>query len=311
MSTTFVSAPAASSRVRIWVQAVRVFSFTASAIPIAVAGALALYDHTFDWFLFLLMVVASVTCHAGANLANDYYDHIKGIDTEESLGPSKVIQRGLLSPAEVKRGMIVAFAIATVLGLIIVALSSWIIFVLALASLAAAVLYTGGPKPLGYIALGELTVFIFMGPVMIGGAYYVMAEKVTLEVILASIPIGLLVAVILHANNLRDIVLDQKAGKVTLATVLGRRGSGIEYVLLVAGAYVATLALIAAEPGLWTVLLVAITLPAAFALCRVALTATDVLQLNVLLRRTAGLHLRFGASMTVGLVVGAVVERVV
>jgi 1,4-dihydroxy-2-naphthoate polyprenyltransferase len=311
MSTTLVGAPVAPSRVRIWIQAVRVFSFTASIIPIAVGSALALYDHTFDWFLFLLMLFASVACHAGANLANDYYDHIKGIDTEESLGPSKVIQRGLLSPVEVKRGMIVAFAIATVLGLFIVALSSWIILVLALASLGAAVLYTGGPKPLGYIALGELTVFIFMGPVMIGGAYYVMADKVTLEVILASIPIGLLVAVILHANNLRDISLDQKAGKVTLATLLGRRGSGIEYVLLVAGAFVATLALIVAEPGLWPVLIVAITLPAAVALCQVALSSTDVLQLNVLLRRTAGLHMRFGASMTVGLVIGAVVERVV
>jgi 1,4-dihydroxy-2-naphthoate octaprenyltransferase len=276
-----------------------------------VAGALALYDHTFDWVLFLLMLCASVACHAGANLANDYYDHIKGVDTEESLGPSKVIQQGLLSPVEVKRGMFVAFAIATALGLIIVALSSWVILVLALASLAAAVLYTGGPKPLGYFALGELTVFIFMGPVMIGGAYYVMAEKLTLEAVLASIPIGLLVAVILHANNMRDIPLDQKAGKVTLATLLGLRGAGIEYVVLVAGAYVATLALIAAEPGLWPVLLVAITLPAAIALCQIALTATDVLQLNVLLRRTAGLHMRFGASMTAGLVIAAVVERVV
>jgi 1,4-dihydroxy-2-naphthoate octaprenyltransferase len=109
---------------------------------------------------------------------------------------------------------------------------------------------------------------------------------------------------------LRDIPLDHKAGKVTLATILGRRGSGIEYVLLVAGAYVATLALIVAEPGLWPVLLVGITLPAAISLSQNALTATDVLQLNVLLRRTAGLHMRFGAFMTVGLVVGAVLERV-
>jgi 1,4-dihydroxy-2-naphthoate octaprenyltransferase len=311
MSTTVVGATVAPSRIRIWIQAVRIFSFTASTIPIAVGSALALYDHTFDWLLFLLMLAASVACHAGANLANDYYDHIKGIDTEESLGPSKVIQRGLLTPAEVKRGMIVAFAIATALGLIIVALSSLVILVLALASLAAAFFYTGGPKPLGYIAMGELTVFIFMGPVMIGGAYYVMADKLTLEALLASIPIGLLVAVILHANNIRDIPLDQSAGKVTLATLLGRQKAGIEYVVLVGGAYLATLALIVAEPGLWPVLLVAITLPAAIALCQTALTTTDVLQLNVLLRRTAGLHMRFGASMTAGLLIGAVVERVV
>src|SRR6266498_4662779 len=105
MSTTFATAPVAPSRFKIWIQAIRYFSFTASVIPIAVGSALALYDHTFEWWLFLLMLAASVACHAGANLANDYYDHVKGIDTTESLGPSKVIQQGLLTPAAVRRGM--------------------------------------------------------------------------------------------------------------------------------------------------------------------------------------------------------------
>jgi 1,4-dihydroxy-2-naphthoate octaprenyltransferase len=308
---TSVTPPAIRpTRWRIWFQAVRFFSFTASTIPIAVGSALALYDHTFDWFLFLLMLVASIACHAGANLANDYYDHIKGIDTAESLGPSKVIQQGLLTPAEVKRGMFIAFAIATVLGLIIVAASSWVILLVALASLGAAYFYTGGPKPLGYFALGELTVFIFMGPVMICGAYFVMADTVTLQSVLVSIPIGLLVAVILHANNIRDIPLDRAAGKVTLATLLGRRSANIEYLVLVIGAYVMTLVLVATELGLWPVLLVAVTLPAALRLCRLCLTAVDVRELNKLLRQTAGLHLRFGTAMTAGLVLSSIFERV-
>ncbi len=106
-------AAARPSQLKIWLQAVRVFSFTASIIPILAGSALALVDRGFSWWLFLVMLAASVACHAGANLANDYFDHTKGIDTNESLGPSKVIQTGLLTPAQVKRGMGVAFALAT------------------------------------------------------------------------------------------------------------------------------------------------------------------------------------------------------
>jgi 1,4-dihydroxy-2-naphthoate octaprenyltransferase len=297
------------ARWRIWFQAVRFFSFTASAIPILIGSMLALFDRTFDLFLFLVMLAASVACHAGANLANDYFDHIYGIDTDESLGPSKVIQQGLLSPAEVRRGMIVAFAIATALGLIVVAAAGWPILALALVSLAAAYFYTGGPKPLAYVALGELTVFIFMGPVMIGGAYYVMADRLTLGAILASLPVGCLVALILHANNIRDIDLDRRAGKVTLATLLGRRTANVEYVALVAIAYLTTLALIAWEPRLWPVLLVAATLPTATRLVRTVLIAATPGDLNWLLRKTAGLHLRFGSLLALGLLAAAIVDR--
>jgi 1,4-dihydroxy-2-naphthoate octaprenyltransferase len=297
------------SRWRIWLQAVRVFSFTASAIPILIGSALALVDRRFEPLLFLVMLAASITCHAGANLANDYFDHIKGIDTPESLGPSKVIQQSLLTPAEVRRGMIVAFAIATVLGLIVVAAAGWPILVLALASLAAAYFYTGGPRPLGYIALGEITVLIFMGPVMIGGAYYVLAERLTWEVILASFPIGLLVAAILHANNIRDIELDRRAGKVTLATLLGRRKANVEYLGLVAGAFVATGIVIAANPRLWPVALVVLTVPTALRLIQLVFSAAEGRALNVALRKTAGLHLRFGSLMTLGLLIRATIDR--
>jgi len=297
------------SRWRIWFQAIRFFSFTASAIPILIGASLALVDREFDLLLFVVMLAASVACHAGANLANDYFDHVKGIDTEESLGPSKVIQQSLLTPAEVRRGMIVAFAIATALGLFIVAETGWPILTLALASLGAAYFYTGGPKPLGYIALGEVTVLIFMGPVMIGGAYYVLAERLTWEVILASLPIGFLVAAILHANNIRDIELDRAAGKVTLATLLGRHWANIEYLALVAGAFVATAVLIVAEPRLWPVAVVVLSAPTAVWLIRLVFSAAEGRSLNVALRKTAGLHLRFGLLMTAGLLIRATIDR--
>jgi 1,4-dihydroxy-2-naphthoate octaprenyltransferase len=297
------------SRWRIWLQAIRYFSFTASAIPILIGSALALVDRKFDPVLFVVMLFAAIACHAGANLANDYYDHVKGIDTPESLGPSKVIQQSLLTPAEVRRGMIVAFAIATALGLVIVAKTGWPILVLALASLGAAFFYTGGPKPLGYVALGEITVLIFMGPVMIGGAYYVMTEHLSWNAIWASVPVGFLVAAILHANNIRDIELDRRAGKATLATLLGRTWSNVEYLGLVGGAFVATALWIAVRPEFWPVALVLLAAPAAVSLVRLVFSAAEGRELNVALRKTAGLHLRFGTLMTIGLLIRATIDR--
>lgn len=297
------------STLRVWLQAVRIFSFTASVIPIMVGSALALYDRAFHVPLFLLMLFASVACHAGANLANDFFDHQKGIDTPESLGPSKVIQQGLLTPAQVKLGMIVAFGIATFLGLVIVTQTGWEILALALASLAAAYLYTGGPKPLGYVALGEATVFIFMGPIMITGAYYVLTDGVTLPSVLISAPIGLLVAAILHANNVRDIDLDRTAGKTTVATLLGRRGATYEYWLLTGGAYLATIGAIVAEPRLWPIVIAGATVPFAFRLSRGVAVGADPPALNQVLRGTASLHMRFGALYTCGLLLAALFDR--
>jgi 1,4-dihydroxy-2-naphthoate octaprenyltransferase len=297
------------NRLKVWFQAIRIFSFTASTIPILVGSSLALFDRAFDVDLFLLLLAASVACHAGANLANDYYDHVKGIDTLESLGPSKVIQQNLLRPAEVRRGMIICFAIATVLGLLIVREAGWPILALALVSLAAAYFYTGGPRPLGYMALGELTVFVTMGPVMVGGAYYVLADRLTWTAVLASLPIACLVAAILHANNIRDIQLDAAASKVTLANRFGRRWANREYVGLVGGAYFFTIGLVISEPRLWPVLLSAVTLPTSLWLVQTVLTATEAATLNQLLRKTAGLHLRFGTLLTAGLLIGTMIDR--
>lgn len=294
------------SRLKIWIQAMRFFSFTASVIPIAIGCALAIVDGEFSLWLTLVMLLAGCATHAGCNLANDYFDHVKGVDQPGSVGPSRVIQQRLLEPYEVKRGMIVAFAIATVLGLIVVYATGWPILVVALLSLAAAVLYTGGPKPLGYMALGEITVFIFMGLVMVMGAYYVLTDEVTWTSFLVAAPIGFLSAAILHANDIRDIEPDHAAGKVTLAILLGRRGANIEYLLLVAVAYLTVIALVVSDDRLWPVVIVGASLPIAWGLVRFAFSDVEGRALNPLLRKTAGLHLRFGALIVIGLLISAV-----
>jgi 1,4-dihydroxy-2-naphthoate polyprenyltransferase len=295
--------------IRVWFKAVRFFSFTASTIPILVGSSLAFVDHAFTWWLFLVMLVASIACHAGANLANDYFDYRKGIDTDESLGPSKVIQLGLLSSDQVKRGTIKAFALAAALGAVIVWNSGWPVFVLAIFSLAIAIFYTAGPKPLGYVALGELAVFLAMGPAMVGGSYYVLAEQLTWEAAVLSLPIGFLVAAILHANNIRDMSLDRAAGKITLANLLGRRFATVEYAILIIAAYLTIAALIVTAPRFWPVAIVVVTLPVANRLIRTVASGPDMLAHNRVLRKTAGLHLRFGALVTLGLLTRALLDR--
>ena len=150
----------------------------------------------------MLIALACVLCHAGCNLANDYFDYRKGIDDSDSIGIGGVIQDGWLTAEQVRNGMIACFVTATILGIAILALSTWWLLALAVPSLLAAVLYTGGPKPLGYIALGESTVWLFMGMGIVCGTYVAMPTP-DLGGAVGSLGISALVAAILHANNFR------------------------------------------------------------------------------------------------------------
>ena len=315
MAQSIVSAPSAQSgtpapgSLGAWLRAIRYHSFTASIIPILVGSALALIDEEFSFPLVIAMVVASVACHAGANMANDYFDARKGVDNERNLGPHKVIQLGLLTANQVRNGMIAAFGVATLVGVFIVLATDWLVFVLALASLGAAFFYTAGSKALGYVALGEITVFLFMGPVMVCGAYYVLAGTVTWTAVLLSLPIGALSAATLHANNIRDIEHDRAAGKITLATLLGRQRAAAEYLIWIAVSYLAVGLTLTLEPWLWPILGVVLTFPNALRLTRLAYSAPDAAELNRLLRKTAGLHLQFGGLLTAGLLARAALDR--
>ncbi|HLT20712.1 MAG TPA: 1,4-dihydroxy-2-naphthoate octaprenyltransferase [Thermomicrobiales bacterium] len=289
-----------------WWMATRPFSFTASIVPVLVGTLLAAYEGHFDFTMFVLVIVASVLVHAGSNLVNDYYDHVKGADAPHQLGRGGMIQRGLISPRAIFIYGLALFAIATVIGFYIVYLVGWPVLLFALPSLAAAYLYTGGPKPLGYVALGEVTVFIFMGPVIVAGSYYVQTGAVSWEAVLVSLPIGLLVTAILQANNIRDIDDDLAANKRTLATFIGHRWAVREYVVLLLGSYVVLGALTLGGAIPLGALLVFLTLPKAIELIRVVRYRTSAAALNLLLRKTAGLHLQFGTLLAGVLLVAAV-----
>jgi 1,4-dihydroxy-2-naphthoate polyprenyltransferase len=289
--------------IRIWWLAARPWSFTASLIPVLLGAMVAAYGGKFNLWLFALTLVGSVAIHAGTNLINDYYDYKKGADTEKSLGQGGAIQKGQLTPRQVFFGGVVAFALGSIIGLYLVSVTGPFILFLGVLSVLAGFFYTAGPAALAYIGLGEITVFIFMGPVMVIGAYYVQAQRFGLDILLASLPIGFLVAAILHANNLRDLEEDRAIGKRTLATILGRSRANLEYYILVGGTYLSLLLTILLNISPWYTLVTALTLPAAVALMRRVSVNTEPAALNPVLRKTAQLHMRFGMLLIAGWVI--------
>jgi 1,4-dihydroxy-2-naphthoate octaprenyltransferase len=292
------------NRLAIWIEATRPYSFTASITPVLIGSVLALLDGPFSVGRFLLALIGALFIHIGTNLINDYYDHLSGVDTLESMSGSQVIQRGLLTPGEIYWGGIVTFGIGGVFGLILVALCGWPILALGVASVLAGYFYTANPLPLAYKALGEATVFVFMGPVIVIGAYYVQREAFALSPLLISLPVGCLVASILHANNIRDLNFDVEHGKHTLATMIGRQAANWELAGLVYGAYVITAGLILLGYAPWTVFLTFVTLRHAIPAVRLAFEKEKVEELNEALMHTVKAHLEYGVLLIFGLLLG-------
>jgi 1,4-dihydroxy-2-naphthoate polyprenyltransferase len=287
---------------RVWYRALRPKSFSATYAPIAVGLALALRDGYLAPLWALLTLLAALLLQAGTNLANDYFDHRNGVDSSASLSPSGVIQQGLLSPRAVLAGAGVCFTLGALLGLLCALRGGPLVWALGALGLLIGALYTAGPLPLAYVGLGELAVFAAMGPAMVLGAYLVQAQQFAWVAPAAGVPIGLMVAAILHANNLRDIETDRAQGKRTLAARFGRAFARREYAALVVGAYLALAALALLE---WRLALAALatlpTLPQALALVREAFSSDEYARLNGVLRGTATLHGRFGALWALGI----------
>ena len=294
-------------RAVLWWRAIRPWSYTAAIIPVALGGAIGAYVGKWDAWLLFLAVVGSIAIQAGTNLVNDYYDYRKGADSASSLGTGGSLLRGDLTPRQVFIGGMVAFGIGIAIGLYLVSVTGPFIFWLGLFSVLVGFFYTAGPFALAYVGLGEVAVFIFMGPVMVIGSYYLMAREVTLPVVLASLPVGFLVAAILHANNLRDLESDRTIGKRTLATLLGREGANMEYYLLIGGTYLSLVALVALGIAPWLTLISVATLPLALKLVRIVASETEPKKLHPVLRQTARLHMQFGLLLVAGWVVASLV----
>jgi 1,4-dihydroxy-2-naphthoate polyprenyltransferase len=281
----------------VWIQAIRAPSLSAAAIPVLLGVAVAARAGFFSLGRMILALFGAMAIQAGTNLINDYYDFRSGADSEQSLGPSMVIQRGLLSADQVWRGGIAAFAVGALMGLVLVDLCGWPILAIGIPSVAAGYFYTASPVSLAYVALGELTVFIFMGPAIVMGAYFVMAMHFSSTALWASMPMGFLVAGILHANNIRDIESDSRHGKRTLATMLGRAGANYELIALDVAAYLATIVAIVLHAIPWVALVVLVTVPRALDQIRIMTRENEPKKLNLGLFRSIQLHMEFGLLM--------------
>ena len=284
---------------RIWLLAARVRTLPAIAAPVLVGTALGIHDGEFDVFAFACALAGALLIQIGTNLANDYSDARRGADTEERIGPVRVTAGGLVPPRQVLRAVYLTYGLAMLCGIYLVAVAGWPLLLVGVLSILAGAAYTGGPRPYGYVGLGEVFVFIFFGVVAVTGSYYVQIQELPWIVFALSVPIGLLGAVILLVNNIRDIDTDRRSGKRTIAVRLGRERSRTLFACLVLGAYVA-LVVVALGLTAWT-LLPLLTLPLALKLIATVRGHTDGPTLNAALADSGRLELVFALALSAGI----------
>lgn len=289
------SAPAGNK----WVLGARPRTLPAAVAPWLVGTAVAYSQGDVIAWRAVAALVVALAVQVGTNYANDYADGVRGTD-DARVGPLRLVASGLASPAEVKRAALAAFGVAAAAGLALaVATSPWLIAVGAVCFLAGW-LYTGGPKPYGYVGLGEVSVFVFFGLVAVAGSAYVHLEQVSRLAVVAAIPVGLLATALLVVNNLRDIPTDVAAGKRTLAVRIGDDATRALYSACVLGPFAVVFGLVPARP--W-VLLAWLALPLTRPPLKAVLARASGPALIPVLVRTGQVQLAFAALLAVGLAI--------
>ncbi len=285
-----------------WSAGARPRTLPNSIVPVVVGTGIAVGADAAVWWKALLAMVVSVALQVGVNYANDYSDGIRGTDTEERVGPTRLTATRLAPPRQVLTAAWASFAVAGVAGLVLVATSSWWLLAVGAAAIVAAWFYTGGSRPYGYRGLGELSVFAFFGVVAVVGTVFVQLGTVPWYAWVASVPVGLLSCSVLVVNNLRDLTTDAATGKVTLAVLLGETRTRMLYVglLVVAFAVVVAVAVMASPWAL--VVLVAAAL--AVRPARRVMGKQTGHDLILALGETGKLQLAFGVLLTAGLALG-------
>ena len=284
-----------------WFSAARPRTLPAAVAPVLVGTGAGISLGGFSWLRGGLALLVSLALQIGVNYSNDYSDGIRGTDTER-VGPTRLVGAGLAVPRQVKLAAFGCFGVAGVAGLILAALTSWWLLPVGVAAVAAAWLYTGGPKPYGYAGFGEIFVFAFFGLVAVLGTTYVQAGRLSLSAWIAAIGIGLLACALLMANNLRDVHTDPAAGKRTLAVLLGEPLSRKVFALMIAGAFLAVLVIGLSHP--WS-LLALLAIPLAVPPVRQVLGGARGRALIVVLGATGRLEFVYAVLLGLGLALEA------
>ncbi len=299
----------------VWSRALRVKFFTATLVPILLGSVIAWHGPgDFNWGHFLLALLGGVFVHAGLNMVNDYFDHTSGLD-EMNLhhnpfsGGSRVIQDGLLSPAQVLWASIICFSLSAAIGLYLdFILPGHIILIIGVIGVFMAYFYSASPVRIGYTGLGELTCFLGFGPAMVLGAYYVQTGKLAWEPLLASLPVGILIALVLYINEFPDYEADKKANKKTLVVTMGKKKAVRFYPIFLLLSYAIVIAGVVARVLPVPVLISVLTLPLAFRAMKVARENFDkILELLPANAATIGIHLSLGLLLSLGYILAKVI----
>ena len=288
------------NKIKAWIQGFRAFSLPGSAIPVILGAVLALGTNKFHFGYFILSVTAIVMLQAGVNLLSDHDDFENKVDREDSFGSSGVIFQGLLSSKELYIGGMALLTIGCIIGFFLTYKRGWFILLLEVIGALGGYSYTGRPLRLKYRGLGAPLVFLLFGPLMVIGSYYVQTQTVSIPAILVSIPLGLLTTAILHANDIRDMDQDKKAGIKTLSIIVGVNNAERIYRLLIIISYVLVLALVVYKIiPIWS-LLCLLTLPTAFKNLGRLGKFSDIIELD---KETAKLGTQFGMMFILSMLI--------
>lgn len=291
-----------NSKFGIWLRAARPQTLAASIVPIMVGASVALDHQQFRWDTTIVALICALLIQIGTNFSNDYYDYVKGADTDERIGFERATALGLVSPNTMLTATIITMTLAFLVGLYLVWVGGWVILVIGILSLLFGILYTGGPFPLGYNGLGDVFVFIFFGIIAVTGTYYVNALEWNKLSLLASLPVGALCVNILVVNNLRDIYQDKLSGKKTFGVLFGEDALKIEYLTLLFLSFLIPLIFYHFyNYSIW-IMMPYLSLPFAWKLNKKIWYHDDKRELNRTLERTAQFMILFGLLFSVGII---------
>ncbi len=287
--------------IRIWMAGARPRTLSAALVPVATGTAVAVGEGSDTaWWRAGMALLVAMALQVGVNFANDYSDGVRGADNADRVGPQRLVGSGLVEARRVKRAALAAFGAAVVAGGALAALAGWELLAAGVVCLVAGWTYTGGPRPYGYMGLGEVFVFVFFGLVATAGTTYVLLERLDWLAVLCGVPVGLWAVALLMANNLRDITGDTAAGKRTLAVRLGERRSRLAYMAVLEASYAA--ALVASITGRAAAAAV-LGAPFAVGAVRRVLRGASGPELIGVLGATAKVQLVSGLAMAVGIAV--------
>jgi len=225
-----------SQRLQVWLEAFRLRTIPLAVASVMLGTFLAAESSSFHWYVTVLCVLTAILLQILSNLANDYGDTVHGADSEARVGPRRATQAGAISPSAMRNALLLFVVLSLVVGYFLIRGESIFYYVLGIAAIVAAIAYTAGPKPYGYIGMGDVFVFIFFGIVGVLGTYYLHTHKLRLQTLLPAISCGCFSVAVLNINNMRDIESDKLAGKITIPVRLGRsRAAVYHWSLLISG----------------------------------------------------------------------------